>query len=96
MSYKVEFLSQALKEWESLDKSIKNQFLKKLKDRIKNPHIDSARLSGKKNRYKIKLNSIGYRLVYEVIDKELVVIVIAIGKRENSKVYKSANLRRIN
>jgi mRNA interferase RelE/StbE len=37
--------------------------------------------------YKIKLRSAGYRLAYEVVDDELVVYVIAVGKRENSKIY---------
>lgn len=45
------------------------------------------------NCYKIKLRSIGYRLVYEVIDSRLVVTVIAVGKRERSKVYGSAASR---
>jgi mRNA interferase RelE/StbE len=50
-------------------------------------------LSGYPNRYKIKLRSIGYRLVYEVVDDEVVVIVIAVGRRENNAVYDDANSR---
>ncbi|MCA1743958.1 MAG: type II toxin-antitoxin system RelE/ParE family toxin, partial [Desulfovibrionales bacterium] len=42
------------------------------------------------NRYKIKLKSAGYRLVYEVRNETLVVLVIAIGKREKNKVYRKA------
>ena len=57
---------------------------------MKNPHIPSARLTGMKNCYKIKLQSTGYRLVYEVRDKELVVSVVAIGKRERNEVYNTA------
>ena len=44
---------------------------------------------------KIKLKSVGYRLVYEVIDNELVVVVVAIGKRENNKIYEIAAFRNI-
>lgn len=47
-----------------------------------NPHVPSARLHGSQNRYKIKLWTVGYRLVYEVRDAELVVSVIAVGKRD--------------
>ncbi|EEV0137970.1 type II toxin-antitoxin system RelE/ParE family toxin, partial [Escherichia coli] len=43
--------------------------------------------------YKIKLRTQGYRLVYQVNDKELLVLVIAIGKRENSAVYEDATKR---
>ena len=40
------------------------------------------------NVYKIKLRSAGYRLVYEVIDQEVTVYVIAVGKRSKNTVYK--------
>jgi mRNA interferase RelE/StbE len=60
---------------------------------LENPHITSARLSGIRNRYKIKLRSIGYRLVYEVVDKQLFIMVIAIGKRDKNKIYKAADKR---
>jgi mRNA interferase RelE/StbE len=43
-----------------------------------------------KDCYKIKLRSAGYRLVYQVRDSELVVSVIAVGKRERHAVYKAA------
>ena len=56
------------------------------------PKIPSARLYGAKNRYKIKLRQSGYRLVYQVKDRELLVLVIAIGKHERDEVYKIADL----
>lgn len=43
--------------------------------------------------YKIKLKSAGYRLVYQVEDDVLIVLVIAVGKREQNKVYKAAARR---
>ena len=93
MKYNLDFLTQALKQWKALDKSIQTQFKKKLQERLENPHVPSSRLSGDKNRYKIKLRSVGYRLVYEVIDSELVVVIIAVGKRDKSKIYSAANSR---
>ncbi|MBT4269436.1 MAG: type II toxin-antitoxin system RelE/ParE family toxin [Deltaproteobacteria bacterium] len=93
MTYKLDFLVEALKEWKALDASTKVQFKKKLKERLANPRVPSARMSGTTNRYKIKLRAIGYRLVYEVIDDEVVVIVVAVGKRERNKVYKIASKR---
>ena len=44
--------------------------------------------------YKIKLRTVGYRLVYEVIDYKLVVLVIAIGKRNQDIVYRNAERRK--
>jgi mRNA interferase RelE/StbE len=42
------------------------------------------------NHYKIKLKSSGYRLVYRVEDQRVVVLVVAIGKRERAAAYRSA------
>jgi mRNA interferase RelE/StbE len=46
-----------------------------------------------KDCYKIKLRKAGFRLVYEVRDQELVILVVAIGKRERNAVYKTAAKR---
>jgi mRNA interferase RelE/StbE len=93
MSYKLKFKEPALREWNKLDGSIKNQFKKILKERLINPCVESARLNGMKDCYKIKLKSAGYRLVYQVRDEELVVSVVAVGKRERNQVYKAATKR---
>ncbi|WP_145588882.1 type II toxin-antitoxin system RelE family toxin [Yersinia rochesterensis] len=93
MIYTVKFREEALKEWHKLDKTIQQQFAKKLKKCSDNPHIESAKLRGMKDCYKIKLRSSGFRLVYEVIDNILIVAVVAVGKRERSEVYKLASER---
>ncbi|MBT3477928.1 MAG: type II toxin-antitoxin system RelE/ParE family toxin [Candidatus Marinimicrobia bacterium] len=93
MNYKLKFLPTALKEWKKLDNSIQSQLKKKLKERLENPHVKSSQLRGFKNHYKIKLRSRGYRLVYEVIDNELYILVIAIGKRSKDSVYKIVEKR---
>ncbi|MCU4483902.1 type II toxin-antitoxin system RelE family toxin [Acinetobacter ursingii] len=94
MTYKLDFLEEALSEWHKLNPSIKQQLKKKLLKVLENPRVPKNKLSGHSNRYKIKLRSIGYRLVYEVIDNEIIVLVIAVGKRENNTVYNDANSRR--
>ena len=93
-TYSLEFHELALKEWKKLDGSIKVQFQNALSKRLKTPHVPSARLRGDlQNTYKIKLRDVGYRLVYEVIDQQLVVMVIAIGKRDRNEAYQSAFTR---
>ena len=92
MTYKLEFLEEALAEWNKLNLSIKQPLKKKLEKVLDNPKVPKNKLSGHPNRYKIKLRSIGYRLVYEVIDDQVVVWVIAVGKRENDAVYQAADL----
>lgn len=54
----------------------------------------AAKLSGHKDRYKIKLRAVGYRLVYAVRDSQVIVVVVAVGKRERNAVYQ-AGVRRI-
>jgi len=94
MSYKIKFLPSALKEWKKLAPPIQKQFKKKLVERSKVPHNPASQLHGFKNVYKIKLRSVGYRLVYEVNDDEIVIYVIAVGKRERGLVYTKAEERK--
>lgn len=94
MSYKLKFLPTALKEWKKLDNAIQAQLKKKLEERLSSPHVPSCQLSGFINHYKIKLRASGYRLVYEVIDEEIYVLVIAIGKRDKNMVYKRTRERK--
>lgn len=93
MIYTVKFREDALKEWVKLDKAIQQQFAKKLKKCSENPHIPSANLRGLKNCYKIKLRASGFRLVYQVVDEQLIIVVVAVGKRERNNVYHLANER---
>ncbi|MDP1771103.1 MAG: type II toxin-antitoxin system RelE/ParE family toxin [Methylobacter sp.] len=93
MAYSLAFKEGALKEWNALDNTVREQFKNKLGERLANPHVPASKLSGQKNRYKIKLRNMGFRLVYEVRDAELVVVVVAVGKRERNAVYKAAAKR---
>lgn len=91
--YKLEFLPSAIKDWKKLDSAIRSQFEKKLVERLSQPRIASARLRDLPDSYKIKLRKAGYRLVYRVVDERIVVIVIAVGKRENNNAYEKAKRR---
>ena len=93
MTYELVFKQDAFKEWQRLDSIIKIQFKKKLVERLSNPKIESARLNGMKDCYKIKLRKAGYRLVYQVRDLEVIVSIVAVGKRERNSVYKIAAKR---
>ncbi len=81
MSYKLAFVPSAMKEWKKLDRPLQEQLKKKLALRLKQLHVPKDRLSGGQSLYKIKMRTSGYRLVYEVSDKQLLVLVLAVGKR---------------
>lgn len=93
MTYDLEFLPSAMKEWKKLGHTARGQMKKKLAERLENPRIAADALHSIPDHYKIKLRSAGYRLVYRVEDERVVVSVISVGKRERSEAYESAKKR---
>lgn len=55
-----------------------------------NPRIEANRLHLLPDCYKIKLRSSGYRLVYQVLDHEVVVFVVAVDRRKREQAYRKA------
>jgi mRNA interferase RelE/StbE len=93
-AYRLQFVPSAWAEWQRLDGSVKEPLRKLLKRRLDNPHVPGAALHGAlAGHYKIKLNKQGYRLVYGVQDDVLIVMVMAVEKREDRLVYQSAVAR---
>lgn len=67
---------------------------KEAKKLQQNPYVESARLHGDlAGCFKIKLRASGFRLIYKVIDDEIVIWVVAVGKREDEKAYETARKR---
>lgn len=93
MRYELRFRAEALREWRRLDEVVRGQFKQKLAERLDHPWVPAANLRGRKDRYKIEFRGAGFRLVYEVRETEVVVVVVAVGKREHSTVYKAAARR---
>jgi mRNA interferase RelE/StbE len=96
MTYELQFHKDALKEWNKLDASVRQQFKPLLARRLEQPHVPSARLHGHDMHkvYKIKLRDAGYRLVYEVNDAIVTVLVLAVAKRDKNAAYTLASRRR--
>ncbi len=93
MSYELKFLPAARKEWDNLGATLREQFSKKLAERLNHPRVQRDALHGRADHYKIKLRQAGYRLVYRVDDGFLVVLVVAVGRRDGSEVYETAKRR---
>ncbi len=88
VTYRLQFLPEALEEWQALDGSVKTLLRKAIKKRLEQPHVPGSELHAElRNCYKIKLRKIGYRLVYAVEDDVLVVLVLSVGKREEMAAY---------
>lgn len=89
--YRLKFLPAALDEWNALDGSIKTVLKKLLQKRLEQPRVPGAELHGDlRDCYKIKLLKQGYRLVYRVEDDAVVVLVLAVAKREDMAAYRAA------
>jgi mRNA interferase RelE/StbE len=90
MNYELAFHPKALTEFKKLDRVTAEQFKAKLKERLEEPHVPGARVSGGRDLYKIKLRTVGYRLVYQVQDAKVLVLVLSVGKRERNAAYQAA------
>ena len=94
--FALKFDERALAEWYKLEVQIQKQFKKKLTKLMSGVETPSprARVSGLgPGYYKIKQRTSGYRLVYRYEDKKLVILVIAVGRRNRNIVYDVARAR---
>ena len=83
--HELDFDHRAKKEFDKLGESIRRKFQKKLAERLVLSRVEADRLSDLRDCYKIKLRSDGYRLIYRVEDDVVVVLVIAVGRRDRKK-----------
>lgn len=91
MAYSIKVHDDFVAELAKLDPAIKQQLRKKLDKVVENPHIPKNRLSGVlHNCYKIKLLKAGVRLVYQVNDNEIYILLLTVGKRADNEVYETA------
>lgn len=93
MPYNLTFKESALKEWGKVDRPIREQFKKKLAKRLERPRVEADRVSGMENAYKIKLRTVGLRMVYVVEEETNTLTVYVVGKRDKKEVYRKAKER---
>jgi len=89
--YKVELTKSAMSEFAKLDGSIKKLIAKQLKALETNPHKGEA-LGNKAGfdltgYYKLYVHKKQIRIVYEIVNDKLMVLVVGIGKRDNLEIY---------
>ncbi len=89
--WRLKFVPAALAEWQRLDGLVKTPLRNLLRKRLEQPHVPGSALHGPlQGCYKIKLRQQGYRLVYTVEDDTLLVLVLAVDKRDDSIAYRAA------
>jgi mRNA interferase RelE/StbE len=89
--WRLRFQAEAWQEWKALDGAPKQELKSLLIKRLEQPRVPGGALHGDlAGCYKIKLRKHGYRLVYEVLDDVIVVLVLSVDKREDNAAYESA------
>lgn len=83
MTYELAFEPKALRAWKKLDSETREMFRSKLRERLVNPRVPKDALHFKPHHYKIKLRDKGYRLIYSVDDRRVLVLVVAMGRRDD-------------
>jgi len=92
MVYRIEFIPEALEDFDKLDSSLQSQIKKKIDKLSENPYTGKP-LSNQAGRdlsgfYKLYFYKKKYRIVYRIIqDKIEVVQIWGIGKRDKDKIY---------
>ena len=95
--YDYKFHPEAEKELEKLNRSVQILFAKALKKILKSPELgldlgnkNNFDLSGLKKMY---FDNKRYRILYEIFEEEILIHLVAIGKRDKMDVYKKAGER---
>jgi mRNA interferase RelE/StbE len=96
--YVYKFHPEAKVELSKLNHSVQILFAKTLKKILKSPELgqelgnkNNMNLSGLQKMY---FDNKKYRVVYEVIENEILIHIVAIGKRDKMEVYQKASERR--
>ena len=100
MRYKIYLTEYAAEDFRQLDGSVKKQVAKQLKKLEETPHLEAPLgnmrgfdLSGY---YKLYAAKKSIRIVYRIIEDEILVEVVGIGKRADFEVYAEVARRLLN
>jgi mRNA interferase RelE/StbE len=88
MSYAIKFYKEAVKNIKKLDKTTRNRILDHINILAQNPRnkeLDVKKMQGTQNQFRLRVGS--FRIVYSLIDEELIIIIIRVGSRGD--VYKN-------
>ena len=84
-SYRIVIKKSAAKEIERIAKNDRIRIIEKIKSLSQDPHpTGSKKLSGQE---KYRMRQGNYRILYQVIDDELIINVVKVGHRQD--VYKN-------
>lgn len=80
--YQIEFTKKAAKNLKKIDRKYQVLIIKKLEDLAQNPHKSTNVKPLKGNEY-FRLRVANYRVIFELQNNELIILVIDINHRKN-------------
>jgi len=82
VTYSIDFEPGALRQLKKLDRAVQARLKPKINALAENPRPrDAKKLKGYENTYRIRVG--GYRILYEIYDNILLVLVVKIGPRRD-------------
>ena len=85
MPYRIEFTSAAARDISKLTEDVQQRLMAKIDALAHEPRpFGVQKLQGRENRYRIRVGD--YRIIYEIQDQILVVLIVRIGHRR--EVYR--------
>ena len=85
MAYRIEFTPRADKQFRALDKSTQARLGRRIESLADNPRPQGVKkLAGEDDFYRVRVGH--YRIVYQIRDKSLLVLIVRLGHR--SEVYR--------
>jgi mRNA interferase RelE/StbE len=85
MSYEVQILPKAARQIKALSLEIRQDITLTIQSLVNEPRpIGVKKLSGEKDIYRVRIGN--YRVLYQIIDKVLVVVFVSVGHRR--EVYR--------
>jgi mRNA interferase RelE/StbE len=82
-TYKIEWKASALKELKRLDRKIIPRIISSIESLATNPFPPGVRkLQGAEKTYRIRTGN--YRIIYEIINERVVIVIIRIRHRKNA------------
>jgi|JFJP01.1.fsa_nt_gi mRNA interferase RelE/StbE len=85
MSYEVQILPKAARQLKALSVEVRQDITLTIQSLANEPRpIGVKKLSGEKDIYRVRVGN--YRVLYQIVDKVLVVVVVSVGHRR--EVYR--------
>lgn len=88
MTYRIEFARKAARQFQNLPAAVQKRLKPKIDALAHNPRPRGVKkLEGETDVYRIRVG--GYRIIYQVQDKALIVLVVKLGDRK--EIYKGGD-----